>query len=176
MLLIILVPAFGFCQNCKYEVNEVDKFTGKVTKITKPKKVIATFFTAGSFSIKRTDSDYFFILNYGLSSYKRFDPYKINAGAQLILLLENGEKITLSTNDDIKGIKKTTIGIPPVYSCYLKNVSYPVTKKEIDILLKSKVMSIRFYRTESNGKEDYVDSVIKTNKQEVIQQLIMCLL
>lgn len=174
LLIFITFNGFIFGQNCKYEINEVDKFTGKVTKITKSKKVITTFLTAGSFSMKRVDSDYFIVLNYGLSRYKKFEPYNINSGAQLILLLQNGEKITLTTPDEIKGIKKTTIGIPPVYSCYLNDVNYPVEKKSIEMLLKSKVTNIRFYRTESNGKEDYIDSELKSKAQEGIQDLIMC--
>jgi len=184
ILLIILIPFVSFTQNCSYELNEVDKFNGKVTKITKAKKVIASwqkqknlkFYNAGSFSVKRIDSDYFLIFDYEIQKYKRFDPYNINSGTQLILLLANGEKITLSTNDKINGTKKTIIGIPPVYCSYLSDINYFLTRKEIDLLLQSKVTSIRFYRTESNGKVGYVDCEIKPKNQEIIKQLLMCLL
>jgi|GEM_PF-1498529 len=163
-------------QNCKYKINEIDKFTGKYTKLTKPEKVIATFYTTGEFSVKRTDTSYFFIFDYVLSSYSNFDPYSIKKSAQLIFLLENGETVTLNSADDINGTKKTVIGLPPVYVCYLTNVSYPVTKNQIEQFNKSKIKSIRFYRTESNGKEDYLDNEIKKKNQDDIQSLIKCVI
>ena len=90
--------------------------------------------------------------------------------------MENGETVTLNSADDINGTKKILIGLPPVYCCYLTNVSYPVTKNQIELFLKSKVKSIRFYRTESNGKEDYLDNEIKSKNQDDIQNLIKCVI
>jgi len=172
----ILTTASLNAQNCKYKVNEIDKFTNKFTKQTKPEKVISTFFTAGEFSVRRIDTAYYFIFDYVLSSYKNFDPYSINKGAQLMFLLENGEMITLKSADEIKGTKKTVIGIPPVYECFLTNVSYPVTKNQIDAFFKSKVKNIRFYRTESNGKEDFIDNEVKRKNQDDIIELTKCIL
>ena len=123
-------------QNCKYNINEIDKFTNEYTKLTKPEKVIGTFYTAGEFSVKKTDTAYFFIFDYVLSSYSKFAPYSIKKSAQLIFLLENGETVTLNSADDINGTKKTVIGLPPVYMCYLTNVSYPVTKNQIELFFK----------------------------------------
>ena len=173
--ILILLSSFTInAQNCKYKTNEVDKFTGKFTKLTKPLKVISTFFTGGDFSVKKVDTSFFFIFDYTLSSYSNFNPYSINSGAQLIFLLENGDIVTLKTKDVIKGIKRTVIGIPPVYVCELTNVSYPVSRADIDKFFHSKIKSIRFYRTEDNGKEDYVDNEIKNRKQDDIQELIKC--
>ena len=163
-------------QNCKYKTNDLDKFTKKYTKITKPERVIGSFYTAGEFSVKKTDTSYFFIFDYVLSSYSNFKPYKINKGSSLMFLLENGETITINSADDISGIKKTTIGIPPVYNCYLTNVSYPISRNQIDLLFSSKIKTIRFYRTESNGKEDFIDNEIKNKNQDDIQNLIKCVL
>jgi hypothetical protein len=163
-------------QNCKYKINEMDKFTNKYTKLTKPEKVIGTFYTTGEFSVKKIDTSYFFTFDYVLSSYSNFEPYSIKKAAQLIFLLENGEAISLNSADDINGTKKIVYGLPPVYMCYLTNVSYPVTKNQIELFFRSKVKSIRFYRTESNGKEDYLDNEIKKNNQDDIQNLIKCVL
>ena len=176
-----LVFAFTFlsitkAQNCTYQTNEIDKFTNKYIKLTKSEKVIGTFFTAGNFSVKKNDTSFFFVFDYALSSYSEFEPYSINKGAPLLFQLESGEIITLNSADDIKGTRNTLTGPPPVYSCYLTNVSYPVTKKQIDSFSKSKVKSIRFYRTESNGKEDYLDNEIKKKNQDDIQNLIKCVL
>lgn len=174
LFLLLTISAIG--QNCKFEKNEIDKFTGKFTKITKAEKVIGTFFTSGEFSVKRIDTSFFFTFDYVLSSYSKFEPYSISEGAQLIFLFENGETVTLKSVDNIQGTKKTTVGIPPVYSCYLTNVSYTISKNDIETFFKSKVKSIRFYRNESNGKEDYIDNDIKKKNQDDIQSLVKCLL
>ena len=176
LLIVIASSLTAVAQNCKFKINDIDKFTNKFTRHTKSEKVIGTFFTSGEFSVKKIDTTYFFIFDYVLSSYTNFEPYSINKGASLIFLLENGEVITLNTFDDIHGIKKTTLGLPPVYSCYLTNVSYQLTRYQVDQFFKSKVKSIRFYRTESNGKEDYIDNEIKRRNQDDIQNLIKCVL
>lgn len=176
LLLIFAFLSIVKAQNCKYKTNEIDKFTNKYTKLTKSEKVIGTFYTTGEFSVKKVDTSYFFIFDYVLSSYSNFEPYSIKKSSQLIFLLENGEKITLNSADDINGTKKTVIGLPPVYMCYLTNASYPVTKNQIELFFKSTVKSIRFFRTESNGKEDYIDNEIKKRNQDDIQNLIKCVI
>lgn len=176
LLLILASLSSVNAQNCRYKINEIDKFTNKYTKLTKPEKVIGTFYTTGEFSVKKLDTSYFFTFDYVLSSYSNFEPYSIKKDAQLLFLLENGETISLNSEDDINGTKKIVYGLPPVYMCYLTNVSYPVTKNQIELFFRSKVKSIRFYRTESNGKEDYLDNEIKKNNQDDIQNLIKCVL
>jgi hypothetical protein len=166
----------GYSQKCKYKVNDIDKFTNLYTKITSSEKVISTFYTTGEFSVKKVDTTFSFIFDYVLSSYSNFEPYSISKGASLMFLLENGEIITLKSDDNIKGTKKIIKGLPYVYSCYLSNVCYPVSKSEIDMFFKSKIKSIRFYRTESNGKEDFIDNEIKNRNQDDIQNLIKCIL
>lgn len=175
-LLLCLSLIYVKAQNCKYKINEIDKFTNKYTKLTKPYTVISSFYSSGDFSVKKIDTSYFFIFDYALSSYSSFEPYSINQGASLMFLLENGETVTLKSADQIKGTSKTIVGIPPVYCCYLTNVSYPVTKSQMDLFFKSKVKTIRFYRTESNGKEDFIDNEIKKKNQNDIQDLIKCVL
>ncbi len=178
-LLCIVISSIclsGFTQNCKFKTNDVDKFTGKFIKQTKPEQVIGTFYTAGGFSVKRIDTNYFFIFDYTLSSYGDFEPYSINQGAQLMFLLENGDIVTLKSADVIKGTKQVLDLLPTVYMCYLNNVSYPVTKEQIDKFFKSKVKTIRFYRNESNGKEDFIDNDIKKKNQDDIEVLVKCIL
>ena len=175
-ILLTFFSHFANAQTCRYKTNEIDKFTNKYTKLTKSEKVIGTFYTSGEFSVKKIDTSFFFIFDYVLSSYSNFDPYSIKKEAELIFLMENGETITLKSADNINGIKKTVVGIPPVYECFLTNASYVVNKNQIDLFFKSKVKSIRFYRTESNGKEDYIDNEIKKRNQDDIQNLLKCIL
>lgn len=163
-------------QNCKYKVNEVDKFTGKYTKQTKFETVVSSFYTVGEFGIRKVDTSTVFVFNYVVSAYKQFDALLIAEGAQLLFLLENGETVTLKCQHQINGEKKTTIGLPPVYSCNLNNAMYPVTKSQLDLFLKHKVKSIRFYRTSGNGQEEFVDNDIKNKNKDDIQDLVKCMM
>jgi hypothetical protein len=176
LTVFIIFSAAAAAQNCKYRTNEIDKFTNRYTKLTKAEKVIGTFHTSGEFSVKKIDTSFYFIFDYALSDYSNFEPYSIKKGAELIFLLENGVTVTLYSSDDINGTKKTVLGLPPVYICNLTNVNYTLTRTQVEQFFKSKVKSIRFYRTESNGKEDYIDNDIKRRNQDDIQDLIKCVI
>ena len=52
----------------------------------KPEKVIGTFYTAGEFSVKKTDTAYFFIFDYVLSSYSKFGSVASNVMKNFIFL------------------------------------------------------------------------------------------
>lgn len=173
---LVIVTTTASSQNCKYKTNEIDKFTNKYTKITKSQTVFGTFFTQGNFCVKKIDTSFFFILDFVISSYSSFDPYSINKGAQLMFLLEDGGMVTLQSLDQINGDRRTIISLPPVYSCYLTNVSYGVTKDQINMFFKSKVKTIRFYRSEGNGKEDFIDNEVKSRNQDDIQNMIKCVM
>jgi len=172
---IMLISFSSMAQICKYEVNGVDRFTGKLTKITKPKTVMVSFYTGGEFYIKMIDTNYYFVLNYTLSSYADFENYSINKGAKIMFLLEDESIITLSSYDNINGSKSVVFGLPPVYECRLNNVCYPISYNDIKKFY-SRVKSIRFYRNESNGKEDYIDYEIKERNKDDIRDLINCVL
>jgi len=163
-------------QNCKYKTNDVDKFTGKMTKETKSEKVISSFYSNGEFSIKKVDTVHTIVFDYSLSAYSKNEPSNLIKGQQLQFLLENGEMVTIKSLDEIKGTRKTTVGIPPVYTCYLTSIAYSITKGQMEALVKSKVKSIRFYCTEPNGKETNIDSEIKKKNQEDIIDLVKCML
>lgn len=160
-------------QNCKYKKNGIDKFTNKFTKVTKSEKVIGTFTTSGAFSAEKIENSYYFIFDYDIIMTYDFEPYSIKQGAELIFLLENGETITLNSDDNIYGTK---MKIGTLWNCSLSNVSYQVTSQQLDMFLKFKVKSTRFYRSESNGKEDYIDNEIKRKNQDDMQNLIKCIL
>ena len=128
LVIYCLLSVNSFSQNCKYLKNEVDPFTNKLTKETKPSRILGSFYTAGTFRFIKIDTTITLIFDYTLSSYSDFEPYKVKEGGKLIFLMENGEMITLKSINNINGERKVTIGLPPVYSCYLKK-NYPYQKK-----------------------------------------------
>ena len=176
LLASLLLIGATYAQKCKYKQNDFDKFTGKYIKVTKPEKVIGTFYTEGDFSVQKVDTSFTLIFDFKIQSYKSFKIEGIKKGAAINFLLENGEVVTANSDNDITGVYKTFIGIPPVYECRLNSTKYSVSKDKIDKLLKSKVKAIRFYRTGENGAEDYIDNDIAKKNQDDIQDLIKCVL
>ena len=57
-------------KNCKFEVNEFDKFAGKQTKITKKEKIVAEFFTNITIHFAKIGNDCFVRLNWDLQKYE----------------------------------------------------------------------------------------------------------
>ncbi|MBU6204418.1 MAG: hypothetical protein KJS45_03455, partial [Bacteroidetes bacterium] len=122
LIFLYMLTAYGnaYSQNCKYKVNEKDKFTGIYTKVTVSSKIISSHTTIGEIvmksaeiSIKKIDTSYFFTFDYTLSSYSNFKPYSIQTSTQLVFLLETDEIVTLHSADDIMGVKKVDALPPP---------------------------------------------------------------
>lgn len=156
-------------QDCEFKVNEAN------TKETTSQKVFNTNFFSGEFGVKKVNTSYFLVFNYIISSHYTFEPYCINSGANIIFSLENGEKITLTTMDNVNGVAKTVPG-QSIILCCIENVSYPVSSQQIDSLLKSNVVSVRVYRSETDGKKSFEDFEIKSKNQDDVQQLLSCVL
>jgi hypothetical protein len=173
---MFVLTNLGFSQNCKFKINEIDKFTKKVVKLTKSEKVIGSFFTSGEFSVKKSDTNYNLILDYSLSAYSNMGNYSIKKGAKLIFLLENGETIEFKCLDNIDGINNIIYGVPTVYNCQLLNVNYTVNSAQLVALSQIRIVSIRFYRTGGNGAEDFVDNEVKRRNQDDIMNLSRCIL
>ena len=89
---LVLFSANCIAQNCKYSQNGVDKFTGKLTKVTKDFKFIETFASEGFLSIQKADTSLSLTLTYRTSFSSKI---KVNDGAELSFLLEDGSIITI---------------------------------------------------------------------------------
>jgi len=177
LLALALICAYSsFAQNCKYKKNEVDKFTGKHVKQTKDKQVIGTFYTAGDFSVLKEGEDYFLVFDYVLTSYSNFKPHSIPEGSELVFLLVNGKTISAKSVATISGQSATLIGLPPLYTCKLKQVRYSITKDQLVELAKEEIKAIRFNKLTGEGNPDVVDNDIKRHNQDDIKALISCVL
>ena len=176
LVLYCLLSVNSFAQNCKYSKNEIDPFTKKLTKETKPSKIMGSFYTAGTLRFSKVDTTITLIFDYAISSYSDFEPYTISEGAKLIFLMENDEMITLNSINNISGERSVIFGLVPVYSCYLKKVKYQVNQKVLDQFLSSNLKTIRFYRNEANGNEDYIDAEVKNKHKNVLPNLVKCIM
>lgn len=148
---LLLFSMCAMSQNCKYQKNDIDKFTGKMTKLTKKVKLIETFNSEGFVVLKKEDEVFSLILNYRTSFSKNVT---VNDGAELSFLLDNGGIVTLKR----------------------KNGEYPITKDLLIALTKNKSQTLRYYYTDSNNDYKYSDTEIKKGNAEDFIELIKCVI
>jgi hypothetical protein len=144
----------SFAQGCSYSVDELDKVTNKVTKITKKKTVWdVPFASEGKMSLSKIGDEYsvgFFYEN----AFGGTGGFIVNQNAELSFQLEDGTDIKLLKVKD----------------------GYPITKEQLDQMLKSKVVLIRFYYTELKTGTYTHPSFYKPDGKQAghIQNLVHC--
>lgn len=144
-------------QNCKYRTNEVDKTTNKMVKETKSKVVLEKPFVAqGKMTAKKVSDECFltFVYEGGIGTAD----FTVNKGNELILVLEDGTEVKLQ-----RGNEKET---------------YPITKEQMDQLLKSKVSTLQFWYTIVKTNEYTHPAFYKLDdsQAENVQELVKCIL
>ncbi len=149
--LLTIISSYTNGQNCKYEKNEVDQFTGKMTKLTKKKKLIETFNSEGFVTLQKVDTVNTLLLSYRTSFSKNAIAEE---GAELSFILDNNEIITLKKN----------------------NGNYPITFGQLLKLNKFKTNTIRYYFTENGGSYKSEDIKIKNGNAEDFTNVIKCVL
>ncbi len=174
-----------FAQNCKYEKNEVDKFTNKKVVITKQEKVFSTVNTTGFYTVRQDGDSYYIEFDYlvqtsfsGTSNAEKNIAIKQND--QLMFLLDNDEVVTLSSSKTVQTQMKPNMATQLI-NWELNDVSYPVTKEQLSTLQSKKTKTLRIYRTigydgQNLGQEDFMDVDIKKGNQDDIQALIQCVI
>lgn len=181
---ITMFSCFVSAQNCKYEKNEIDKFTKKKVVITKSEKVFATLNTSGFYTVKQDGDNYYIEFDYlvqtsfsGTSNAEKNIAIKQND--QLMFLLENDEVVTLTSSKTVQTQMKPNMATQLV-NWELNDVSYPITKEQLSTLLSSKTKTLRIYRTigfdgQNIGQQDFMDVDIKKGNQDDMQKLIQCI-
>ena len=150
-LIFLSITSLCFSQNCKYEKNELDKFTGKMTKLTKKRKFIETFNTEGFMRIQKVDTALSLRLDYRASFAKKLT---VGDGAELSFLLDGGGIITL---------KKL-------------NGDYVIYQWQLIKLMKTRTNVLRYYYNNDEGGYLYHDIEIKKGNAEDFMDMIKCVL
>ena len=184
-LAVICMLSFStFSQNCKYEKNEIDKFTKKKVVITKSEKVFYTLNTSGFYTVKQDGENYYIEFDYlvqtsfsGTSNAEKNISIKQND--QLMFLLENDEVVTLVSSNTVQTQMKPNMASQLV-NWELNDVTYPITLEQLKTLQSAKTKTLRIYRTigydaQNIGQQDYMDVDIKKGSQDDIQKLIKCI-
>jgi hypothetical protein len=175
----------SYAQNCKYEKNEIDKFTKKKVVITKSEKVFYTLNTSGFYTVKQDGENYYIEFDYlvqtsfsGTSNAEKNISIKQND--QLMFLLENDEVVTLVSSNTVQTQMKPNMASQLV-NWELNDVSYPITLEQLKSLQSAKTKTLRIYRTigydaQNIGQQDYMDVEIKKASQDDIQKLSNCVI
>ncbi len=167
LLSIICMNAKG--QTCSYAINDVDKFNGKTIKQTKLAHIVKKFNVKVGVCMQHYGDEYYFILtcNYGevIGGAGSID---VKKGQELILLLDNNEKIILKNYADRSGVISK-------HSCALNFVTYLITPDQLKQLAKQNVTDLRYDRV-MNGSVSFDNFELEKKDQAEIQELIKCIL
>lgn len=142
-------------QDCNYKTNEVDKATGKTLKITKSKMVADNpFVSALKISGQKNGNDCSlnFLYDGGFGGKNMI----VNKNAEVNITLEDGTEVKL-----LRGTEKD---------------NYPISKEQINSLLKSKASMIQYYFTLARNGE-YKKEVYKISGggADKIQDIMKCI-
>lgn len=148
--ILLILSTLSFSQNCKYKINDVDKFTGKITKLTKAEKIFENSAIMVHVSVQKIDNNYSLILVCEGSFYVL---RTIKPNSELLFLLENSKIITLKEKDGV----------------------FPIKSDELKELMKSKSKTLRFTLETKEGALQK-EGEIKNGDAIRFTNLIKCIL
>ena len=184
LLFLILLPlSKSYGQNCKFEKNENDPFTGKKIMITRADDGV--FFSGGLLSsgtngyvqIKKEGDQYsFYFVIHFLTDTK--DYFRIDKGQEVIILLDNKDTIILKAKETKIG--SSTFGQNNIANGspqFLADVSntYQISPSQINRILASTLSAVRLYMTTPQNSEYTYDMVVKKKKNAILINLLNCI-
>lgn len=151
-VLLLSMTIISVSQNCKYEKNDIDKFTGKMTKLTNDIKFFESSKSVGFIRIQKEDTKFqiIFVCDGSFNVRK-----SIKDGSELSFLLENNKAIILKKSDG--------------------NV-YSISQTDLMELMQNKTKSCRFEYESKKGEKVVEDVDIKKGKAVELTDLIKCVL
>tara|TARA_R110001599_G_scaffold350314_3_gene580268 strand:+ start:2235 stop:2714 length:480 start_codon:yes stop_codon:yes gene_type:complete len=158
----MLISGIALSQDCKYSINEVDKFTKKEIKETKRALLHGGLTNSLIFTLGNVDNDIRFI-RFEIGIHDVWSVYK---GDKAVILFENGETIEIESLDNV---------ISEAYSDALSDsqtgsVSYFLTSEKMRKLEANKVEGVRIYMTSTT-----IDFEIKKKYSGNISERIKCI-
>lgn len=161
LTLVFIVSEVTYAQNCKYEKNEVDNFTGKSIKVTSKSVVFADPFDPQSksmfFRFNQVDD-----INY-LSISKWYSSIiSVNKLDILMIKLSSGEILKLESLD---GEVAT-----PYSSKWHIDIDYSLTKENLKKIQENLISEVRIYTNSG-----YIDYVVKPKNASKIMSTSNCI-
>lgn len=159
LFLLLLLPVLVSAQNCKYERNEVDKFTKKQVLITQTEIAWKNPMGGNSltFKFKKIDWDVLLWMRYSMPS-----TFAIEKDSKLFLLTAEGSNIELQAMESkVSSNNSQTSFI---------EMDYVVTPEILALIRSSLITDIRFYTTDG-----FIEHTLKENKRGVIASIASCI-
>lgn len=163
-LLFILLFIFSnqvFSQDCKYDRNEVDKFTGSAIIKTKMVTVYADRLSptlkSMFFSFTKIDSSFYLQVSKWFAS-----AWSVTKGDKLMIKLSDGKIITLESLDT-KISSFVTGG-------WFMEVSFSLSKENLKTIQESTITDVRIYTTGS-----YIEDSVRLKDSEKIKISANCI-
>jgi len=155
---LFMLPAMG--QDCRYDINKVDKFTDDITQLTRTEKVWKGFYEEEFLTCAAVRENEQRGL---LVAYYAHEEYKIEEGDSLMLLLDNNEIMILEASKDRLAERYSD-------KIYFAKVFYPVDKEKMAVLTAHPVTAVRQYY-----KGGYFERDIKEKKRGSFMELLGCI-
>lgn len=147
ILILFVIGTFNSFGQCKFKRNEVDEFTKKLIRETKPVSVAGVFSQNYTIAFKQVNDNYY--LNFAYGSIGTFSMV-IGEGDELMLKFDNDSVLTLesleteaATHYYSQSVNSTSI------SC-----SYGITIEQMEMIARNKTVKVRFYTTEGYHEKD----------------------
>lgn len=111
LTVFVLTIVTAQAQNCNYEIDEVDKFSGEEEKLTEGLVIARKVKRDGALplrqviaQLRRVGNKRFFILKFPMTMVMS-PTFTSNKSSKLVLLLENNERITLRLSDLMRNME-----------------------------------------------------------------------
>lgn len=159
--LLIIIASHGLFSQCDFQVNGVDKFTGRKLVRTKEHKAFATAVPNQfiEFSFGKIDTVRFVQLHLGRSG----KPFYVGKGDKCIIIFDDGSKANLILN--------YFSDVADGGGFYHIDVRYQLTKDQLSKFQNKKIADIRVYL--SNGTIQHEG--VKSKHATKIQNLAKCI-
>ncbi|MCX6351819.1 MAG: hypothetical protein NTX03_08145 [Bacteroidetes bacterium] len=179
VLMFLVLSIMAYSQDCKYELNVVDKFTGAKSIITDSKQGRYFYSTLGGaeafFQIVKNASE-FSIFHEVVFNSDTKESFKIEKGQHLILLLASNDTVCLTANETRIGpnglvVQSVLGGVS--YTSVIKN-SYTLTTSQAQKITSSNLKSVRTEYEIPDGTKRNFDINADKKKVEVLIKIIGC--
>lgn len=159
VFVLLFLPVFSIAQNCKYERNDIDKFTKQKVIITESVIMWKNPMGGNSLSFKSKNIDDIYLLE---MRYSMSNVFAIEKDSKLYFLTTNDENIeVLAIESKVSDSYSTTS------FCI---VNYAISE-EIRVKLSiEQIKSIRFYTTDG-----YIEHDIRSKKQTILNNIMNCI-
>ena len=168
-ILALLVSLAVFSQDCRYQKNEIDEFTGDAIKMTGWENLAKKFTNRYYFRyyLTKMNNDYVITMQLVGSGQSLF----ISKGAKLYLKLQNDEIITFATTEPYETNFETITGNGVTIRVSKVTPKYVPSKEQ-----RTKISTIGLAKIRQETDNGYYEAEVSAKENKKLAQAIDCVL